>query len=89
MVYEEHKIVPRRSAKFQIFPINNSPLSASLVLNFINFLFQNFWFLIFLEKKRIAEKSWLDQFCVFLEDRRSDEIGAPIEKCKFKKKVYE
>ena len=47
MVYEESLVVPHRSAKFQIFPITNSRLSASLVLNCINFLFQNFWFLIF------------------------------------------
>ena len=62
MVYEERLVVSRRSAKCEIFPITNSRLSASLVLNCINFLFKNYWFLI-----RIAEKSLLDQFCVVLD----------------------
>ena len=62
MVYEERLVVSRRSAKCEIFPITNSRLSASLVVNCINFLFKNYWFLI-----RIAEKSLLDQFCVVLD----------------------
>ena len=50
MVYEKRYVVPRRSSTFQIFPITNIRLSASLVLNCINFLFENFWFLIFCRK---------------------------------------
>ena len=56
MVYEERQVVPRKSAKWQIFPITNSRFSASLVLNCINFLFQNFWFLIFFWKKYALKK---------------------------------
>ena len=58
MVYEECWVVPHRSAKFQIFPITNSRLSASLVLNCINFLFQNFWFLIFFCKNTHCRKKF-------------------------------
>ena len=50
MVCEKRLVVPRRSATFQIFPITNSRLSASLVVNCINFLFENFWFIIFFRK---------------------------------------
>ena len=45
-----------RSAKFPIFSITNSRLSASLVLNCINFLFQNVWFLIFFGKNTHCRK---------------------------------
>ena len=66
MVYEECSVVPHRSAKFQIFPITNSRLSASLVLNCINFLFQNFWFLIFFWKKfALKKKVYLINFVQF------------------------
>ena len=56
MVYKESLVVAHRSAKFQIFPITNSRLSATLVLNCINFLFQNFWFPIFFSKKYALQK---------------------------------
>ena len=47
-----------RSAKFQIFPITNSRLSASLVLNCIHFLFQNVWFLFFFGKNTHCRKKF-------------------------------
>ena len=72
MLYEESQIVPHKSAKFKIFPITNSRLSASLVLNCINFLFQNFWFLIFFGKKYALQKKvyWTNfvQFWILYSD---------------------
>ena len=66
------EVVPHRNAKFQIFPITNSRLSASLVLNCINFLFQNFWFLIFFWKKYALQKKvyWTNfvQFWILYSD---------------------
>ena len=72
MVYEESLVVPHRSAKFQIFPITNSRLSASLVLNCIHFLFQNFWYLICIWKKYALQKKvyWTNfvQFWILYSD---------------------
>ena len=66
MVCEKRQVVPRRSATFQIFLITNSQLSASSVLNCINFLFQNFWFLIFFWKKyALQKKVYLTNFVQF------------------------
>ena len=68
MVYEERWVIPRKSAKYQIFSITNSRLSASLILNCIDFLrFKIFCFKVFLEKIRIAETSLLGQFCAVLD----------------------
>ena len=58
--------MPRRSAKFQIFPITNSRLSASLVLNYINITVSKFLvFNFFLKKYTLQKKVYSINFVQF------------------------